>query len=375
MKIADKLPVNTFKPKYRFSKNVVAGLMKIEAVKGRFEALRVTPRLLATLRQSARLYSTHYSTLIEGNRLSEAEVKRVIEGGIVEKGRKRDEAEVKGYWAALDGLERLVENNVGLSENAVKKLHALVMGGGRKRVTPTAYRTVQNVIKESGTGRIVYLPPEPQDVPGLMASLSEWLIEAEREGIPCPIRAAIAHYQFATIHPYIDGNGRTARLLTTLVLRMGGYGLKGIYSLDEYYAKDLYGYYNALTIGTSHNYYMGRAKSDITKWVEYFIQGMAYSFEKVNKHAEKGSLEGRGDNSELLEQLDARQKKVLELFSRADSITAKEVGALLGVKERMARLLCGEYAKKGFFIVTSAARKTRKYSLGKKWKALLRSPA
>lgn len=372
MDIADKLPTNTFKPKFRFSQKIIAGLMKVEAVKGRFEALPVTPRLLATLRQSARLYSTHYSTAIEGNRLSEVEVKRVIEGGTVEKGRKRDEAEVKGHYAALDELERLVEKDAPLSETAMQKLHALVMGGGRKRVMPTRYRTVQNVIKESGTGRIVYLPPEPQDVAELMALLVEWLIQAEREGIPCPLRAAIAHYQFATIHPYIDGNGRTARLLTTLVLRLGGYGLKGIYSLDEYYAKDLMGYYNALTIGPSHNYYMGRAKADITKWFEYFIQGMAFSFEKVKQHAERESAEGRADDSGLLEQLDARQKKVLELFSRADAITAKEVGALLGVKERMARVLCGEYVEEGFFTMSSVARKTRKYTLGKKWKALMK---
>lgn len=64
--------------------------------------------------------------------------------------------------------------------------------------------------------------------------------------------------QFATIHPYFDGNGRTARLLTTLLLHRAGYGLKGIYSLEKYYTRDLEAYHAALTVGPSHNYYMGR---------------------------------------------------------------------------------------------------------------------
>ena len=72
-----------------------------------------------------------------------------------------------------------------------------------------------------------------------MGQLLDWLRLSEREGVPCPIRAWIAHYQFATIHPYYDGNGRTARLLTTLILHRGGYDLKGLYSLEEYYARDL----------------------------------------------------------------------------------------------------------------------------------------
>src|SRR2546423_10694502 len=82
-------------------------------------------------------------------------------------------------------------------------------------------------------------------------------------------------------HPYYDGNGRTARLLTTLILHRGGYDLKGLYALEEYYGRNLKDYYQALTVGASHNYYMGRAAADITQWVAYFIQGMAASFDKV----------------------------------------------------------------------------------------------
>ena len=98
------------------------------------------------------------------------------------------------------------------------------------------YEMSDEVIKDSRTGTIVYMPPESKDVPGLMRNLVFWI--KENEELPCPIVAGIAHYQFATIHPYYDGNGRTARLLTTLILHLGGYDLKGLYSLEEYYAKN-----------------------------------------------------------------------------------------------------------------------------------------
>ena len=103
---------------------------------------------------------------------------------------------------------------------------------GKKR--PTSYRDGQNVIKDSGSGSIVYMPPEAKDVPGFMVDLITWINEeVSKAELPVPIIAAIAHYQFATIHPYYDGNGRTARLLTNLVLHKSGYGLKGIYLLKN----------------------------------------------------------------------------------------------------------------------------------------------
>ena len=115
----------------------------------------------------------------------------------------------------------------------MQRLHALIMGGGRTRVKPTPYRDGQNVIRDARSNRIVYMPPEAKDVPRLMKQLITWI--NHNDELPVPIHAGIAHYQYATIHPYYDGNGRTARLLTTRILHLGGYGLKGLYALEEYY--------------------------------------------------------------------------------------------------------------------------------------------
>src|SRR5450755_3470752 len=170
------------------------------------------------------------------------------------------------------------------------------------------YRDGQNVIRESASGAIVYLPPEATDVAGLMADLFAWItVQLSRHELPVPIVAAVTQYQYATVHPYYDGNGRTARLLATLVLHRAGYGLKGIYSLDQHYARDLAAYYEALTVGPSHNYYLGRAEADITHWVAYFIEGMATSFENVRNQAVREAERGGKDRSGLLPNLDARQ--------------------------------------------------------------------
>src|SRR5207245_842140 len=160
----------------------------------------------------------------------------------------------------------------------------------KNRKKPTPYRTEQNVIRDSRTNRIVYMPPEAKVVPVLMAEMVAWINTMDE--LPVPLRAAITHYQYATIHPYYDGNGRTARLLTTLILHLGGYGLRGIYALEEYYARDLKSYYEALTVGPSHNYHLGRAEADITGWIAYFIEGMATSFERVQTQARREAQRG-----------------------------------------------------------------------------------
>jgi Fic family protein len=245
------------------------------------------------------------------------------------------------------------------------------MAGGKARVKPSAYRDGQNVIRDARNKTIVYLPPEAKDVPSLMKDLVAWLRASEPQGLPCPIRAGIAHYQFATIHPYYDGNGRTARLLTTLILHLGLYNLKGLYSLEEYYARILGAYYEALTVGPSHNYYLGRAESDITKWVEYFCEGMADSFEKVQTRAQEAAGAGARDHSPLLRKLDSRQRKALALFRESDTITSRDIEKLFGTSQRTARNLLSGWTEAGFLSVADPAKKSRKYGLASEFRVLV----
>jgi Fic family protein len=357
-----------FTPNFAITAKVARALMRIEGAKEAVAALPITPAVVATLRETARLFSTHYSTMIEGNRLTQEQVSKVIEKHEHFPGRERDEQEVLGYYAALEKVEQLVAQQEPVAEMHVRTLHALVMAGGRQRRKPTPYRDGQNVIRDSASGRIVYMPPEAKDVSALMKALETWLNASELEGMPCPIRAGIAHYQFATIHPYYDGNGRTARLLTTFILHRGGYDLKGLYSLEEYYARNLGAYYRALTIGPSHNYYEGRAAADITRWVEYFCDGMADSFESVKRRAEEAARGGAQDQSSLLRKLDPRQRKALDLFRAHDAITSRDVQKLFGISQRTARGLLSTWVDDGFVVVADPAKKSRKYSLAEEFR-------
>ena len=300
-----------YDPSYRITGKVAKALMSIEADRQMVTTLPLTAPMLDSLRRTARLLSTHLSTQIEGNQLSPSQVQKVIEGEGRFPGRERDEAEVRHYFAALEYVERVSKKSARLAESEVRTIHGLVMSG---KPRPTRYRDGQNVIRDSRTGRIVYMPPEAHDVSRLMQELVQWVHESIADGdIPVPVVAALAHYQFATIHPYFDGNGRTARLMTNLLLHRGGYGLNGIYSLEEYYAANLERYYGGLAVGNSHNYYFGRIEADVTPFVAYFCLGMADAFAAVRARAEAASRENVLDQSAVLRDLSPQQRQVLGL--------------------------------------------------------------
>ena len=357
-----------FNPVYSITPAIAQALMRIEAVRQQVELLPITPRVLASLRETARLVSTHYSTRIEGNLLTREQVAQLIVHGQHFPGRERDQAEVLGYYAALDDC--LAQPRAPFTELTIQRIHALVMAGGKSTVKPTPYRDGQNVIQDSRTGSIVYLPPQAADVPRLMHNLVHWL--NSETGLPVPLIAAIAHYQFATIHPYYDGNGRTARLVTTLLLHRGNFGLKGLYALEEYYARDLAAYYRALDMGPSHNYYLGRPAADITPWLAYFIEGMATSFEKVRDQAQREADIGIPDPSRLLRNLDSKQKKALTLFHASREITSNQIADLFGIQQQTAARLCTQWTQSGFLVIANPSRKARLYRLADSWEELFR---
>ena len=355
-----------WEPNFRFNSAITRALMDIEAAKAVIGQFHLSPFVLTELRHKARVRSTHYSTRIEGNRLTLKETIQVIEKKKANfHGRERDVSEVRNYWEALLKVEDWAARKVELSEDIIRRLHATVENG--RRAKPSGYRDGQNVIRDARSGGIVYLPPEAKDVSALMLALVNWVKKAGKDDVPAPVIAALLHYQFVTVHPFYDGNGRTARLLATFILQREGYGLDGLFSLEEHHAKDLEGYYQALMVHRHHNYYQGRAEADLTGWIEYFVKLLAKVFGEVKVETSKASRKDVHSEPEELRRLDHRARVVLALFVKKDRITAKEIAVNLGLSDRMARILVVGWAKDGWLVLLNESNRARVYGLDKKY--------
>lgn len=269
--------------------------------------------------------------------------------------------EVRNYWHALLRIEEWAAQGKPLTEDLIRRLHALVEHGTRAR--PTSYRDGQNVIRNSATGAIVYLPPEAKDVPGLMQALVAWANQTQQDGLPVPLIAGLVHYQFVTIHPYFDGNGRTARLLATFILHRGGYGLHGFFSLEEHHARDLASYYRSLATHPHHNYYEGGADVDLTLWLEYFTTLLARVFSLAQEEALHLAERPLVREPDAVQRLDSRARRVLALFANSDRITAAQVAQTLGLSPRMARNLVQSWVDDGWLVVADPSKRKRAYGL------------
>ncbi len=359
-----------WQPEFTITPAAARWLMEIEAARAVIESLPLPAAVAAEVRRRARVRATHYSTRIEGNRLTLEEAEQVIEGKRTDfRGRERDVTEVRNYWRALLRVEEWAAKKAPLTEDLIRRLHAAVEKGPRS--SPSPYREGQNVIRDSASGTIIYLPPEAKEVPVLMADLVEWTRQADKGGLPIPIIAALIHYQFVTIHPFYDGNGRTARLLASFILHRGGYGLGGSFSLEEHHARDLEAYYRALMTHPHYNYYEGRAEADLTSWLEYFVEILAGVFVALREETQEHPPGQAGAEPTELRQLDHRARVILGLFKRQQRITARDVAGTLGLSERMARLLIEGWVRDGWLVVIDPARRSRAYGLSATYRQLI----
>jgi Fic family protein len=266
-------------------------------------------------------------------------------------------------------VEEWSDKQTPLTEALIRKLHAIIFTGPRAR--PTPYRDGQNVIRDVATGEIIYMPPEAADVPGMMSDLVVWIARAERESLPAPVIAAFAHYQFVTIHPFYDGNGRTARALATLILYRHGYDLGRFYSLEETYAQDLPAYYAALRTHPHHNYYEGRAHADLTSWLAYFTRSMAEVFNRVAEEVRAYAGKPVAPEPLQLRRLDRRARLVLGLFTRKETVTAAEIARTLGLSPRTIRDLVAEWLTAGWLEIDDPSRKGRRYRLSADYRRII----
>ena len=219
-------------------------------------------------------------------------------------------------------LNKEAEKNNTVTENLILKVHNLVVG--KSLTYKNNFRDGQNVVEDSVSGKIVYMPPEAKDVKELITKMIEEFNSANTKDIPIPIKAGILAYEFVTIHPFWDGNGRCARLLATYILKAYNYDLKGFYVMEEFYDKNIDEYYNSLQMGLHHNFYFGRNEADITKWLEYFISIMANTFEIVGNRV-KEIYKNNKNEVNIIDTLDKRERWVASYIINNGKIKSKDI--------------------------------------------------
>lgn len=352
-----------YHPQYQVSSGTIRLLGKIEAAKDIIEELDIPLSLERAFRKEASVKMSHYSTKIEGNRLTLKQATKLLAGEEVV-AREIDKREVANYYDCLEWIHQVSQTKKAITEKDIKSMHSIIQRGILKGKLRGEYREAQNVIYDSRTCRPVYFPPEANDVEPLMKSLIYWL-NGSHEVHPV-LKAGIAHYQFVTIHPFMDGNGRTARALATLALYHEKYDLKRFYSLEEYYAEDLKGYYDALHKCQGVHYY-DNPSPDITHWLDYFVKGVAITFEEVKEKALESlrkMMPRRNKNDiKLLQSLGPRERKVLGYFKSNLQLRSKNLCSFFNIRERAARNLIAKWVEMGLIERQGSGKKDAYYVL------------
>jgi len=346
-------------------------LTTIEKAKESVDSLHLPFNLELKFRKEAFVKSTHYSTKIEGNALTMAQTRKLLDGQDII-ARERDKREVLNYYDCLEFISKSAKLKNEITEKFIKEIHAINMKGIFKGKLRGQYREAQNVIMDSTTRSIVYMPPEAKEVSSLMKNLVGWF-NREKDIHPV-IKASVAHYQFVTIHPFMDGNGRTARALATYILYNANYDLKRFISLEEFYSEDRPKYYKELQRCHGRNYY-DKPNADITSWLEYFIYGVAVVFEEVKNKAieanKKSNLKVSKQSMELLENIGQRERTVLKFFKKTIQLRTKDVGKLFRIKDRSARDLIKKWIEMDFIERKGTGKRDAYYVLTAQYRKLI----
>lgn len=302
-----------YSPKFYISNKILKNISATEASKEVIENAPLVPSFEKQFQTDALTRTIYHGTHIEGNDLTLVQTKKVLEGQEVY-ARARDVQEVINYRNAMNIINRLRQENGNYEPTHLLEIHKAVVD---KIVSPDkigVFRTSQVVIREEGTGKVIFTPPSFVEVPYLVEDFFFWLNSAAVKDIHPVLKAGIVHYVLVSIHPFVEGNGRTIRAFTLLVMLKEGYDIKKFFSLEEHFDKDLGAYYEAFSIVDSQS--KNIAGRDLTPWLEYFTEVVAIELAKIKEKVRKLSVDTRikvriGEQVALSE----RQMRLVEFLS------------------------------------------------------------
>jgi Fic family protein len=270
---------NTLRPTFTITNQITAGLTRIERARGFLEAATLSDAWVREMGRRALVLEAHHTTHIEGTRLTLEQAERLLGGDAVPEADPDDVRELLNYKAAFDFVSEYLESGGPITEGLVREIHKRLVEGVRGgAAAPGEYRRVPNFVVNSVTGETIYTPPPAHEVPIMMAELVEWL-NRDRDVHPVLV-SGIAQFQLVHIHPFLDGNGRTSRLLSTLCLYQAGYDFKRLFTLSEYYDRDRSSFYRAIQS-------VRESEMDLTGWLEYFIEGLTTQLAEVRERGEQ----------------------------------------------------------------------------------------
>ena len=318
-----------YSPKYVVSNRVLKNIGSIEASKEVIENAPLVPSFAKQFQSDAVVRTIHHGTHIEGNDLTLYQTKKILEGAEVY-ARARDIQEVINYRNVMQLLDELAVKRGGYETDMLKDIHRATVD---RIIVPEkigVFRTTEVVIKEEGTGKVIFQPPPSHEVPYLLDDFFEWLNDPTARDTHPIIRSGIAHYILVAIHPFVEGNCRTVRAFSNLVLMREGYNIKKFFSIEERFDADPRAYYEALGEVDKGSPNLGTR--DVTVWLEYFTGVVAAELEKVKDKVRKLSVDSRlkvkfGEQVALSE----RQMRLIEYISDQGSGGMAELKKVLSM--------------------------------------------
>jgi Fic family protein len=312
---------NRYAKRVILSQEILQKITQIDEFRGLWKgSLRLSPQTLGRLKRSVLITSTGASTRIEGSRMSDEEVARLIQGLRSTPPKGRDAQEVAGY---ADLLGRIFDHwqTLKITEGQILHFHKILLNFSEKdKAHKGAYKTTDNKVvmrKEDGTEVVIFEPTKPFLTKKEMDDVIYWLHEEmERKETHSLILIANFIFEFLAIHPFTDGNGRLSRALTILLLLKTGYTYVPYVSLDEIIEEKKIEYYLALRRTQSKH---KTKKEDITEWLNFLLDALLEQVKRAQAIMEE-------DQPEKL--LSEKQLSVYQLF-RTETLSVSEISKLL----------------------------------------------
>jgi Fic family protein len=330
---------------------ILSLIAEIDEFKGAWRAIgRIAPERLSSLRRVATIESIGSSTRIEGAKLSDRDVERLLLNLQIGSFTTRDEQEVAGYAEIMNTIFSHWEN-IPSTENHIKQLHRdLLIHSGKDERHRGAYKTLNNHVEafdENGKSLgVVFATAAPFDTPRLMAELVSWVRAREEAKDLHPLLIiAIFIVVFLEIHPFQDGNGRLSRVLTTLLLLRAGYSYVPYSSLESVIEQSKEGYYLALrrTQGTIRT-----SNPDWNPWLEFFLRALQQQKRRLEKKIERERI--------ILGDLPELSVQILELARERGRVSVAEVAKVTGISRNTVKVHLRTLADQGHLTRHGAGR-------------------